>query len=103
MWGARGSFLPGAAMVVTVVMPAVNCNKATEKINKILILVVCNQCLYVLLYCKTYYDSHIANCSLDQARVVWWPEPEPLWSNGPRHIGYCRKALVIVRMILTLY
>ncbi len=33
------------------------------------------------------------------ARVVGWPEPEPLWSNGPRHIGYRRKALVIARMI----
>ena len=46
-----------------------------------------------------YYDSRIANCSVDQARVVWWPELEPLWSNGPRHIGYRRKALVIVRTI----
>jgi hypothetical protein len=38
-----------------------------------------------------------------QAQVVAWPEPEPLWSNGPRHIGYCQKALVIVRTSLTLY
>jgi hypothetical protein len=37
------------------------------------------------------------------ASVVAWPEPKPLWSNGPRHIGYRWKALVIVRTILTLY
>jgi hypothetical protein len=30
---------------------------------------------------------------------VAWPEPEPLWSNGPRHIGYCWEALVIASMI----
>ncbi len=55
------------------------------------------------IYCKTYYNSRIPYCSVARARVVGWPEPKPLWSNGPRHIGYCRKALVIVRMILTLY
>jgi hypothetical protein len=31
MWGARGLFLPAAAMVVAVVMPVVFCAKATEK------------------------------------------------------------------------
>jgi hypothetical protein len=34
MWGARGPFLPAAAMVVAVVMPVVFCAKATEKRNK---------------------------------------------------------------------
>jgi hypothetical protein len=34
MWGARGAFLPAAAMVVAVVMPVVFCAKATEKRNK---------------------------------------------------------------------
>jgi hypothetical protein len=34
MWGARGSFLPAAAMVVVVVMPVVFCAKASEKRNK---------------------------------------------------------------------
>ncbi len=70
---------------------------------KILKLVVCNKYLYVLLYCKTCYHSRIASCSVDRAQVVWWPEPKPLWSNGRRHIGYRRKALVIARTILTLY
>ncbi len=60
-------------------------------------------CVCISIYCKTYYNSRIANCSVGRAQVVWWPQPKPLWSNGPRHIGYCRKALVIVRTILTLY
>ncbi len=34
MWGARGPFLPAAAMVVAVVTPVVFCAKATEKRNK---------------------------------------------------------------------
>jgi hypothetical protein len=33
MLGARGQFLPVAAMVVVVVMPVVFCDKATEKCN----------------------------------------------------------------------
>ncbi len=39
MWGARGPFLPAAAMVVAVVMPVAFCAKATEKRNKTLNLV----------------------------------------------------------------
>ncbi len=39
MWGARGPFLPAAAMVVAVVMPVVFCAKATEKEIKTLKLV----------------------------------------------------------------
>jgi hypothetical protein len=34
MWGARGSFLLAAAMVVVVVMPVVFSAKATEKRNR---------------------------------------------------------------------
>jgi hypothetical protein len=104
MWGARGPFPPAAAMVVAVVTPVVLCNKATENFNKntktsyLQSMFVC-----ITIYCKTYYHSRITSCSVDHARVVWWPEPKPLWSNGPRHIGYRRKALVIVRTILTLY
>jgi hypothetical protein len=41
MWGARGAFLPAAAMVVAVVMPVVLCSKATQKLIKTLKLVVC--------------------------------------------------------------
>ncbi len=49
MWGARGPFALAAAMVVAVVMPVVFCAKATKKCNKTLKLVVCKQCLYILL------------------------------------------------------
>jgi hypothetical protein len=34
MWGARGPFLPAAAMVVVVVTPVVFCAKANEKCNE---------------------------------------------------------------------
>jgi hypothetical protein len=34
MWGARGHFPPGIAMVVAVVMPVVFCAKATENCNE---------------------------------------------------------------------
>jgi hypothetical protein len=43
MWGARGAFLPAAAMVVAVVTPVVLCANATKKRNKTLKLVVCYQ------------------------------------------------------------
>ncbi len=100
MWGARGLFLPAAAMVVAVVLPVVFCAKATEKSNKnTKISWWLPKRLILTIYCKTYCNSYIANCNVAQARVVAWPEPEPLWSNEPRHIGYRRKALVIARMI----
>ena len=100
MWGTRGQFLPAAAMVVAVVTPVVFCAKSTEKRNK-------NtktswwlpKSLFITTYCKTYCNSYIANSSVARAQIVAWPEPKPLWSNGPRHIGYRRKALVIMRMI----
>jgi hypothetical protein len=104
MWGTRGPLLPAAAMVVADVMPVVLCNKATENFNKNTEI----SCLHTMflcstLYCKKYDNSHIASCSVDRAQVVWWPEPKPLWSNGPRYIGYGQKPLVIVRTIFTLY
>jgi hypothetical protein len=100
MWGARGPFLLAAAMVVAVVTPVVFCAKATEKRNKnTKINWWLPKSLFITICCKTYCNSYISNSSVAQARVVAWPEPEPLWSNGPRHIGYRRKALVIARMI----
>jgi hypothetical protein len=59
--------------------------------------------LSITIYCKTYCNSRIANCSVAWAGAVAWPEPEPLWSIEPRHIGSRWKAFVIVRTILTLY
>ncbi len=54
---------------------------------------------HLLLYVIKHIVIHISLIEVAQARVVAWPEPEPLWSNGPRHIGYRRKALVVARMI----
>ncbi len=100
MWGTRGPFLPAAAMVVAVVMPVVFCAKATENRNKNTKLSWwLTKSLFITIYCKTYCNSYITNSSVVRARVVAWPEPKPLWSNGPRHIGYHQKALVIARMI----
>jgi hypothetical protein len=84
MWGAMGPFLPAAAMVVAVVTRVVLCAKATEKCNKNTKLVVCKQCLYTLLtrHCKTFYISRNTNSSVAGARVVAWPEPKTLLSNG---------------------
>jgi hypothetical protein len=89
MWGDRGPFPTAAAMVVAVVMPVVFRAKATEKWNEnsetsLLLTII----LLITIYCKTYYSSHTVNCSVAQAQVVSCPEPEPLWSNGPPHIGY---------------
>ncbi len=98
MWGARGLFLPAAAMVVAVEMPVVF--GATEKRNKnTKISWWLPKSLLITICYKTYCNSYFPNSSVARARVVAWPEPEPLWSNGPRHIGYRRKALVIARMI----
>jgi hypothetical protein len=80
-------------MVVAVVTPGVFCAKATKKINKNTKISWClPKSLFITIYCKTYCNSYIANCSVARAQVVAWPEPVPLWSNGPRHIGYRRKA-----------
>jgi hypothetical protein len=78
-WIARGPFQPAAAMVVAVVTPVVFCAKATEKRNKnTKISWWLPKSLFITIYCKTYCNSYIANCSVAQAQVVAWPEPEPL-------------------------
>jgi hypothetical protein len=88
IWGTRGPFPPAVAMVVGVVMPVVFCAKATEKRNKnTKISWWLSKSVFIIIYCKTYCNSYIPNCSVARARVVAWPEPKPLWSNGPRHIG----------------
>ncbi len=82
MWGARGPFLPAVAMVGAVVTPVVFCAKATEKriINTKISWWLPKSLLITICY-KTYCNSYIANSSVARARVVAWPEPEPLWSN----------------------
>ncbi len=82
-----------------VVTPIMFCAKATEKKKKTLKLVSGYQKVYLLLYSIKHIVIHISLIKVARARVVAWRVPEPLWSNGPRHIGYCRKALVIARMI----
>jgi hypothetical protein len=99
MWGARGQFLPAAAMVVAVVTPVVFCAKATEKRNKnVKIIWWLPKSLFITMCYKTYCNSYIPNSSMARAR----PKPKPLWSNRPRLIGYLWKALVVARMINTL-
>jgi hypothetical protein len=57
MWGARGPFLPAAAMVVAVVMPDVFCAKATEKRNKnTKISCLIPKSLFITICCKTYLE-----------------------------------------------
>jgi hypothetical protein len=103
MWGARGPFPLAVAMVVAVVTPIVFCATATGKRNKnTKISWWLPKSLLITIYCKTYFNSYTANSSVARARVVAWREPEPLWSNEPRHIGYHQKALVIVKMIKAL-
>ena len=86
-------------MVVADVTPVVFCAKATEKQNKITKI----SCLLPKRLFITFIVKHIVILiSLivrGRARVVVWPEPKPMLSNGPRHIGYCQKAGVIARMI----
>jgi hypothetical protein len=85
MWGARGPFLPAAAMVVAVVTPVVFCAKATEKRNKnTKISWWLRQSLFITICYKTYCNSYIANsCGMAGARttmVQWtpayWVSPE---------------------------
>ncbi len=70
-----------------------------KKEIKTLKLISGYQKVYLLLYSIKHIVIHISLIEVARARVVAWPVPEPLWSNGPRHIGYRRKALVIARMI----
>ena len=67
MWGARGPFLPAAAMVVAVVTPVVFCAKATEK-KKTKISRWLLKSLFITIYVK-HIVIHIS-------LIVAWPEPE---------------------------
>ncbi len=75
MWGAKGPFLPAATMVVAVVTPVVFVLRLPKNAIKTLKLVVCKQTyLLFTIYCKTYYNSCNANCSMAgaQTSLVQW-------------------------------
>jgi hypothetical protein len=81
-------------MAMAVVTPVVFCAKATEKCNKnAIISCLFEIILFIIISCKTYCNSYIANCSVARARVVACLEPEPLWSMDPGILGIARKLL----------
>ncbi len=71
---------------------------------KIIKLVVCIQFFYVLLHIVKHIAVHVT-------LIVAWPEPKMssvaspnhFSPMEPRHIGYCRKSLVITRTFSGLY
>ncbi len=68
MWGARGPCPPAAAMVVAIVTPVVFCAKATEKRNKkTKMSCLLAKSLFITIYCKTYCNLYITNCSVARA------------------------------------
>jgi hypothetical protein len=75
MWGTKGQFLAAAVMVVVVVTPVVFVLRLLKNAIKTLKLVVCNQCVYVLLYIVKHIAIHVKH-------IVVWLEPKLHWSNG---------------------
>ncbi len=71
MWGARGPFPPVVAMVVVVVTSRQLCfvRRLLKNAIKTLKLVVCNQCLFLLLFIVRHIAIHVT-------LIVAWPEPE---------------------------
>jgi len=67
-------------MVVAIVTPVVFCAKATEKRNKNTKLSWwLTKSLFITIYCKTYCNSYIANCSVVESE---------LWrGRSPNHFG----------------
>jgi hypothetical protein len=80
MRGAGGPYLPAGAMVVAVGMPVVFVLRLLHNAIKTMKLVVCQQCLFLLLYIVKH--KHIA---IQVMLIVAWPEPKPLlvqWNLG---------------------
>jgi hypothetical protein len=81
-------------MAVAIVMQVVFCAKATEKCNEsTTISCLLEIILFIIISCKTYCNSYIANCSVAQAQVVAWLDPEPLWSMDTGLLGITGKLL----------
>jgi hypothetical protein len=96
MWGARGAFLPAEAMIVAVVTQVVFCPKATEKRNKnTKISCLLPKSLFITIYCETYCNSYIANCSMAepngmagaQTTLVQWT---PAYWVSPESSCHCK-------------
>jgi hypothetical protein len=76
MWDAGGPFLPVATMVVVVVTPVVFVLRLLKNAVKALQLVVCMQCLYLLLHIVKH--EYIA---IQIMLNLAWLESKPLWFN----------------------
>jgi hypothetical protein len=94
LWGARGPFLPTAAMVVAVVMPVVFVLRRLKSAIKTLKLLVCKHTsLFFTIHCKTYYNSRNTNCSVAGAQtslVQWNPGISGITGKlipSPRRLG----------------
>ncbi len=92
MWGARGAFPPAAAMVVAVVYPVVLCAKATEKSNKnTKISCLLQFFLVITIYCKTYCNSYVANCSVVEPKLWHGRSPNHFGPTDPGILGIAGK------------
>jgi hypothetical protein len=92
MWGARGPFPPAAAMVVAVVTPVVFCAKATEKRNKnTKISCLLPKKIFITIYCKTYCNSYIANCSMVMPKLWCGRSPNLFGPMDPGILGIAGK------------
>ncbi len=96
MWGARGAFLPAAAMVVVVVTPVVLCPKATEKRNKnTKINCLLPKSLFITIYCKAYCNSCIAQCSVAEPKLWRGRSLNHFGPMNPGILGIARKLLTL--------
>ncbi len=92
MWGTRGAFLPAAAMVVAAVTPVVLSAKATEKSNKnTKISYLLRKSLVITIYCKTYCNSYIANCSVVKPKLWRGQSPNHFGPMDPGILGIAGK------------
>jgi hypothetical protein len=80
MWGARGPFLPAAAMVPAVVTPIVFCAKATEILKNAKNTKI--SCFYRIILSITIFVKHI---KIHVSLIIAWPNPELLGSPSPNH------------------
>jgi hypothetical protein len=93
MRGTRGPFSPVVAMVVAVVTPVVFVLRLLKSAIKSLKLVLCKHTfLFFTLYCKTYYNSRNANCSVAGA-------PTSLVQLNPGILGIARKLITSPRRL----